>query len=79
MPAIEKSAKGPSWKKPGWPLIANGELVAALDGNWAATEIAVGNKIKGKAQAKGVELSEADHCHGERLLFWRRLRPAVCL
>jgi 2-oxoglutarate dehydrogenase E1 component len=58
--AIEKSAKGPSWKKPGWPLIANGELVAALDGNWAATEIAVGNKIKGKAQARGVELSEAD-------------------
>jgi 2-oxoglutarate dehydrogenase E1 component len=58
--AIEKSAKGPSWKKPGWPLIANGELVAALDGNWAATEIAVGNKIKGKAQAKGIELSEAD-------------------
>ena len=58
--AIEKSAKGPSWKKPGWPLIANGELVAALDGNWAATEIAVGSKIKGKAQAKGVELSEAE-------------------
>jgi 2-oxoglutarate dehydrogenase E1 component len=58
--AIEKSAKGPSWKKPGWPLVANGELVAALDGNWAATEIAVGNKIKGKAQARGVELSEAD-------------------
>jgi 2-oxoglutarate dehydrogenase E1 component len=58
--AIEKSAKGPSWKKPGWPLIANGELVAALDGNWAATEIAVGQKIKGKAASKGVELSEAD-------------------
>jgi 2-oxoglutarate dehydrogenase E1 component len=58
--SIEKSAKGPSWKKPGWPLIANGELVAALDGNWDATEIAVGNKIKGKAQAKGVELSEAE-------------------
>jgi len=58
--AIEKSAKGPSWKKTGWPLIANGELVAAMDGNWAATEIAVGNKIKGKAQAKGVELSEAE-------------------
>jgi 2-oxoglutarate dehydrogenase E1 component len=58
--AIEKSAKGPSWKKPGWPLIANGELVAALDGNWAATEIAVGNKLKSKAASKGVELSEAD-------------------
>ena len=58
--AIEKSAKAPSWKKPGWPLIANGELVAALDGNWAATEIAVGTKIKGKAASKGIELSEAD-------------------
>ncbi len=58
--SVEQSAKGPSWKKPGWPLVANGELVAALDGNWAATEIAVGNKIKGKAQTKGVELSEAE-------------------
>ena len=58
--AIEKSANGPSWKRPGWPMIANGELVAAMDGNWAATEIAVGNKIKGKAQSRGVELSASD-------------------
>ncbi|HRF10195.1 MAG TPA: 2-oxoglutarate dehydrogenase E1 component [Xanthobacteraceae bacterium] len=55
--SIEQSAKGPSWKRPEWPLIANGELVAAMDGNWAATEIALGNKLKGKAQTKGVELS----------------------
>ena len=39
---------------------ANGELVAALDGDWAETEKAIGDKIKGKAQARGVDLSTAD-------------------
>ncbi len=29
----------------------NGELVAALDGNWAEAEKAIGDKIKGKAQS----------------------------
>ena len=57
---VAKSAKGASWKKPGWPPIGNGELVAALDGNWADAEKAVGDKIKGKAQKSGVELTSAD-------------------
>src|SRR5215207_11237794 len=29
--SVTKNAKGASWKKPGWPPIGNGELVAALD------------------------------------------------
>jgi 2-oxoglutarate dehydrogenase E1 component len=58
--SVTKSAQGASWKKPNWPLRANGDLVAALDGNWADTEKAIGDKIKGKAQARGVELSAAD-------------------
>ncbi len=63
--SVQKSAKGASWKKPGWPQIGNGELVAALDGNWAETEKAaaekaLGDKIKGKAQKAGVELTSAD-------------------
>jgi 2-oxoglutarate dehydrogenase E1 component len=58
--SVAKSAQGASWKKPNWPLRANGDLVAALDGNWADTEKAIGDKIKGKAQARGVELSAAD-------------------
>ena len=58
--AIEQSAKGPDWKRANWPLPANGELVSALDGNWQATEKALGDKLKGKAAAKGAQLSDAD-------------------
>jgi 2-oxoglutarate dehydrogenase E1 component len=58
--AVEKAAKGPSWEKPNWPIHANGELISALDGNWAQVEKVVGDKIKAKAQAKGAEISQAD-------------------
>ena len=53
---------GPSWKRQNWPVEAKGELISALDGNWAAVEKSVGDKIKGKAEAagKGAAISEAD-------------------
>ena len=35
---VEKNAEGASWKQPGWPEAANGELVSALDGNWLTLE-----------------------------------------
>src|SRR3954462_3160235 len=56
---VIKSASGPSWKRPNIPH-ADGELVAALTGDWSEVENSVGDKIKGKAQAKGVEISSAD-------------------
>jgi 2-oxoglutarate dehydrogenase E1 component len=37
----------------------NGELVSALDGNWAQIERAVGDQIRAKAQTKGAEISQA--------------------
>jgi 2-oxoglutarate dehydrogenase E1 component len=55
-----KAASGPSWQRPNWPLRANGELVAALTGDWEAVETRIGDKVKAKAQARGVELSSAD-------------------
>jgi 2-oxoglutarate dehydrogenase E1 component len=58
--AVEKSARGASWKSPNWPVPANGELVSALDGNWSQVEKAVGEKIQAKAQAKDSGLSPAD-------------------
>jgi 2-oxoglutarate dehydrogenase E1 component len=58
--SVEKSARGASWKKPGWPIIGDGELLAALDSNWPQAEKALGDKIKARAQARGVELSAAD-------------------
>ncbi|MBV9555650.1 MAG: 2-oxoglutarate dehydrogenase E1 component, partial [Pseudolabrys sp.] len=54
--AVAKNAKGPSWEKPNWPIRANGDLVAALDGQWAETEKQIGDKIKAKAAASGLKL-----------------------
>ena len=56
---VLQSADGPSWKRPDWPQRAGGELVAALDGDWREVEKAVGDKVKARAQASGVELSPA--------------------
>jgi 2-oxoglutarate dehydrogenase E1 component len=51
---------GPSWKTPNWPVAANGELVSALDGNWAQVEKGAADKLKGKAKEAGAEISAAD-------------------
>jgi len=56
---VVRSASGPSWKRPSLPC-ADGELIAALTGDWSAVEKAVGDKVRAKAQAKGVEMSAAD-------------------
>lgn len=58
--SVEQSARGASWAKPNWPIHANGDLVSALDGNWAQVEKVVGDKIKAKAQGKGAEISQAE-------------------
>jgi 2-oxoglutarate dehydrogenase E1 component len=42
---VEKNAAGASWTKPNWPVPLNGEIVSALDGNWAALEKGLGDKI----------------------------------
>lgn len=57
--AVEQSARGASWKKPNWPIAANGDLVSAMDGNWAQIEKAVGDKIKAKAESKGGPIDQA--------------------
>src|SRR6187431_1854387 len=57
---VVKGARGASWKKPNWPVRASGDLVAALDGQWAEAEKKIGDTLKAKAQSKGVELSSAD-------------------
>ena len=57
---VTKAAQGASWKKPNWPVRPSGDLVSALDGDWAGTEKKIGEKISAKAQAKGVDLSPTD-------------------
>ncbi|QAZ43569.1 2-oxoglutarate dehydrogenase E1 component [Mesorhizobium sp. Pch-S] len=57
---VKKNAKGASWARPSWPLVANGELVSALDGNWGLVEKTIEKKVKEKAATNGVAISEAD-------------------
>ncbi|TDR85453.1 2-oxoglutarate dehydrogenase E1 component [Enterovirga rhinocerotis] len=54
---VVSNARGASWEKPNWPVPMNGELVSALDGNWATLEKTVGDKIKAKAEQKGAPAS----------------------
>ena len=53
-----------SWKRENWPSAENGELVSALDGDWAADPIAaeqiVSNKLKANAAANGKALNDSD-------------------
>ncbi|MBN9028060.1 MAG: hypothetical protein J0H20_21355, partial [Rhizobiales bacterium] len=43
--AVVAEARGATWKRPDWPLHANGELVSALDGNWGQVEKVVTDKL----------------------------------
>ena len=54
---VERNARGPSWGRPDWPPLPGGDLVAALDGNWAET---LGTKVKAQAQSRGVDISSAE-------------------
>jgi 2-oxoglutarate dehydrogenase E1 component len=56
---VARSARGASWTPRNLPR-ADGDLVAALTGDWGEVEKAVGDKVKARAQAKGVEISAAD-------------------
>ncbi|MGH6923270.1 MAG: 2-oxoglutarate dehydrogenase E1 subunit family protein, partial [Propylenella sp.] len=51
-------ARGPKWRRSDWPIVANGEMVAAFDANWLPVEQRVGDRIKAGAQRRGVEVSE---------------------
>ncbi|MBM1220188.1 2-oxoglutarate dehydrogenase E1 component [Ponticoccus sp. SC2-23] len=51
-------AAGPSWARADWPPVPSDELTAALDGQWPTEAKAAGDKIRSKAEEKGVTLSE---------------------
>jgi 2-oxoglutarate dehydrogenase E1 component len=59
----QAEAQGPSWARRDWPPVPQDELTSALTGEWPAPVVedgkAAGKKIKEKAEAKGVELSDA--------------------
>jgi 2-oxoglutarate dehydrogenase E1 component len=51
-------ARGPKWQRSDWPVLANGEIVAAFDTNWIPVEKRVEDKLRAAAQARSVELNE---------------------
>ncbi|GJL94358.1 MAG: 2-oxoglutarate dehydrogenase subunit E1 [Hyphococcus sp.] len=54
-PNGELNADGPSWARRDWPPQKNGELTAAMDGNWGETEKVLKGKIEGRAPAASVD------------------------
>src|SRR5437899_5328898 len=57
---VMTSIHGPSWQRPHWPQPARSELVSALDGDWGELERSLGEKVKARAQAAGVDFSAAE-------------------
>ncbi|MEM1201518.1 MAG: thiamine pyrophosphate-dependent enzyme, partial [Pseudomonadota bacterium] len=57
---VRATAKGASWERADWPPAANGELVSALDGDWAQVETAMAGKVSARAQTGGVSLSDEE-------------------
>ena len=47
--AAMAAARGATWQRSDWPVHANGEVVAAFDGNWAPVERQTGDKIRAAA------------------------------
>jgi 2-oxoglutarate dehydrogenase E1 component len=62
--AVSANARGPSWQRPDWPPLQQGELIAALGGEWAdgarQSANAVAAKVQREAHTRGVELSAGD-------------------
>jgi 2-oxoglutarate dehydrogenase E1 component len=60
---VTAQAQGPSWARADWPPAPTDDLTSALDGQWAATAprdaAAAGDKLRDKAQEKGVSLTDA--------------------
>ncbi|WP_323035496.1 2-oxoglutarate dehydrogenase E1 component [Pararhodobacter sp.] len=58
-----RQAQGPSWARADWPPMPSDDLTAALTGEWpsapAAEAKAAGDKIRAKAEERGVEVTDA--------------------
>ena len=58
---VKAEAAGASWARADWPPVPSDDLTGALTGQWPAPAEgkAAGDKIKAKAQEKGVEVTDA--------------------
>ncbi len=58
--SVTKAERGASWRKANWPATPKGDLINALDGNWPATEKAVAEKLRVKAEEARPEAAPSD-------------------
>ena len=72
-----KAADGPAWKRPDWPIDPNGDLTAALTGNWgddpAAAQAAV-KKASPNLSADEVQSAARDSLHALMMIRAYRVR-----
>jgi 2-oxoglutarate dehydrogenase E1 component len=57
---VAENARGASWKRAGWPPLPRGDLYAALGADGAGAEKEFGDRLRAKAQAKGVEVAAGE-------------------
>src|SRR5947207_4063831 len=57
---VMTSVHGPSWQPPHGPQPARSELVSALTGDWGEFDRSLGEKLKARAQAAGVDFAAAE-------------------
>jgi 2-oxoglutarate dehydrogenase E1 component len=55
---VERNARGPSWRRPDWPVPERNELAA--DDEWGRASAAITGKLQAQAQARGVEVTAAE-------------------
>ncbi len=73
----QKTADGPSWQRGDWPRDANGDLTAALTGDWSALEHEVAASVKAKtgaASAGDIQAAARDSISALMLIRSYRIR-----
>jgi 2-oxoglutarate dehydrogenase E1 component len=55
---VVENARGASWQRADWPRLDHSDRTAALDGDWGEVEKGLGDKVRAKAQATGVEVGD---------------------
>jgi 2-oxoglutarate dehydrogenase E1 component len=57
---VVQNARGASWKRADWPPLPRGDLYGALGGEGATAEKEFGDRLRAKAQPKGVEVTAGE-------------------
>jgi 2-oxoglutarate dehydrogenase E1 component len=73
----KRTSEGPAWKRPDWPVDANGELTMALTGDWGAGDDIVEAKVSARkpgASAEEIRSATKDSIRALMLIRAFRMR-----